>query len=243
MKVFIAITVIAIFMLILRVYYEKQREGFENNDAENDSDSETEEDIKAPPSTQDSAGSEDSSSTQPEPIQTDNIKTDDIKINASEILKQINDMIPPNLVDEISKQTSANILQPQGLESQSSTITKNTAPISEEHGELCNCDKCDRNIYIHQTFNNYKLKKPESSKKKKPLNIRSGGLLADEHENVNFFLNKMMTSLNKKYQGKNFQEFGTKIKPRKHSKPKYAKHESTTGMFTFTGPSPYNSHK
>ena len=236
MKVFIAITVIAIFMLILRVYYEKQIEGFENNTENNtESDSETEEDITAPPSTQES--------TQPEPIQTDDIKTDDIKIDATQILKQINDMMPPKLIDEISRRTSANILQPQGLESQSSTITKNTAPISEEHGELCNCDKCNRNIYIHQTFNNYHHEKPKSSRKKSRPNVRAGGLLADEHENVNFFLNKIMTGLNKKSKGRNFQEFGTKIKPRKLAKPKHAKHESTTGMFTYTGPAPYNSHK
>tara|TARA_Y100000591_G_C21816353_1_gene690942 strand:- start:582 stop:1286 length:705 start_codon:yes stop_codon:yes gene_type:complete len=234
MKVFITIVIIAIFMLVLRIYYEKQIEGFENNTSENDSDSDTEEEASSPPSpTQEPSEPEESSS----------IQYDDVKVDATDILKQINDIIPPELVNEISKRTSANILQPQGLESQSSTITKNTAPISEEHGELCNCDKCEKNIYIHQTFNNYKLDKPKSSKRKKPLNIRAGGLLSDDHENVNFFLNKIMTGLDKKYQGRNFQEFGTKIKPRKHSKPKYAKHESTTGMFTFTGPSPYNSHK
>lgn len=242
MKIFIAITVIAIFMLILRVYYEKQIEGFENK-TENDieSDSETEEDISTPP-TEESSPKQDSS---PEiPVSTDSsTQPNEEKIDATDVLRKITGIIPEKMIDEISRRTSANILQPQGLESQSSTITKNTAPISEEHGELCNCDNCNNNIYIHQTFNNYKFKKPKSSKNKKPLNIRSGGLLADEHENVNFFLNKIMTNLNKKYQGKNFQEFGTKIKPRKHSKPKYAKHESTTGMFTYTGPSPYNSHK
>ena len=257
MKVFITIALVAMFMLILRVYYEKQIEGFENNNSEEDSDSETEEEVSlSPPMETDNSTETDSlPETEEEvslspPMETDNstenkalTKSKDKMIDATKILRQINDIIPPDLVDKISRQTSANILNPEGLESEPSKITKNTAPITDEHGDLCNCDKCIDNVYIHQTFNTYYDKNPKNQQKKTRPNVRAGGTLADEHENINFFLDKMMTEFNDKSKKKNLNNYATKVKPYKKSKPKYAKHESVTGMFTDIGPSAYNSCK
>lgn len=238
MKVFILICVIAILLLISRVYYEKQVEGLDTMNSEtknSDPSTDTKPKNVLPSEESDVITKNSSTPIMPEPNTKQNdeneeVENDEDDENKYDPLKIIEKM------DKIKKLTSGVKKQMALAKEKQEEIVKNPKNL-EEHGDFCNCKLCTNknNFYINQHFHNYA---PPVETKKTPL---AGGLLSDEFDNVNFFLNKLSTSqLNKKNRGKNFAEFGTKLKPRKTSKPKYAKMESVTGMFTNRGPKPFN---
>lgn len=237
MKVFILICIIAILLLISRIYYEKQIEGLDNinNDTTPKSTSEVTTDIEDPSLPSDDVPMDkneiaNTSPVTPAPNSMQIEENEDANNSEDDDENKYNPLKIIEKMDQIKKLTSG-VKKQISMVKQQDKKPKNL----EEHGDFCNCKSCKNNFYINQHFHNYA---PPVESKKTPV---AGGLLSDDFDNVNFFLNKLSSSqLNKKNRGKSFAEFGTKLKAKKLTKPKYAKMESITGMFTARGPKPFN---